>query len=93
MVRTTVECPWSLKGTAMRRVIEATKGMRVDNRDGIKVWEGDGWVQVTPDPDEPVFHVWAEGTDVEDSERLEQKYRSILEEVVSTEQAVAQTLN
>ena len=93
MVRTSVECPWSLKGTAMRRVIEATKGMRVDNRDGIKVWEGDGWVQVTPDPDEPVFHVWAEGTDVEDSERLEQKYRSILEEVVSTEQAVAQTLN
>jgi phosphomannomutase len=42
MVRTSVECPWSLKGTAMRRVIEATKGMHVDNRDGIKVWEGDG---------------------------------------------------
>ena len=74
-------------------VIEATKGMRVDNRDGIKVWEGDGWVQVMPDPDEPVFHVWAEGTDVEDSERLEQKYRSILEEVVASEPAVAQTLN
>ena len=32
-------------------------------------------------------------TDVEDSERLEQKSRSSLEEVVSTEQAVAQTLN
>jgi mannose-1-phosphate guanylyltransferase/phosphomannomutase len=93
MVRTSVECPWSLKGTAMRRVIEVTKGMRVDNRDGIKVWEGDGWVQVTPDPDEPVFHVWAEGTDVEDSERLEQKYRGILEAVVSAEPAVAQTLN
>jgi len=74
-------------------VIEATKGMRVDNRDGIKVWEGDSWVQVMPDPDEPVFHVWAEGADVEDSERLEQKYRDILEAVVASEPAVAQTLN
>jgi hypothetical protein len=40
-----------------------------------------------------VFHVWAEGADVEDSERLEQKYRDILEAVVASEPAVAQTLN
>jgi mannose-1-phosphate guanylyltransferase / phosphomannomutase len=93
MVRRSVECPWSLKGVAMRRLIESVKGMEVDNTDGIKVFEEDGWVQVIPDPDEPVFHIWAEGEDEEESERLEQKYREMLEEIVSTEPAAAQTLN
>ena len=51
--------------------IEAVKGMQVDNMDGIKVYEPDGWVQVLPDPDEPVFHVYAEGESLEDSHRLE----------------------
>jgi mannose-1-phosphate guanylyltransferase / phosphomannomutase len=93
MVRRSVECPWSLKGVAMRRLIESVKGMEVDNTDGIKVFEEDGWAQVIPDPDEPVFHIWAEGEDEEESERLEQKYREMLEEIVSTEPAAAQTLN
>jgi mannose-1-phosphate guanylyltransferase / phosphomannomutase len=93
LVRRSVNCPWSLKGVAMRRLIESVKGMRVDHTDGIKVFEDDGWVQVIPDPDEPVFHIWAEGDDEEDSERLEQKYREMLEEIVSTEPAAAPTLN
>jgi mannose-1-phosphate guanylyltransferase / phosphomannomutase len=93
MVRRSVECPWSLKGVAMRRLIEAVKGMQVDNTDGIKVFEDDGWAQVIPDPDEPVFHIWAEGTDEEESERLEEKYRDMLEEIVSSEPTAAQTLN
>jgi mannose-1-phosphate guanylyltransferase/phosphomannomutase len=76
-------CPWSAKGLAMRQLIEAVKGMQVDNMDGIKVYEPDGWVQVLPDPDEPVFHVYAEGESLEDSRRLEQKYRALLDGFVS----------
>ena len=76
-------CPWSAKGLAMRQLIEAVKGMQVDNMDGIKVYEPDGWVQVLPDPDEPVFHVYAEGESLEDSHRLEQKYRALLDGFVS----------
>jgi mannose-1-phosphate guanylyltransferase / phosphomannomutase len=76
-------CPWSAKGVAMRQVIEAVKGMRVDNTDGIKVFEPEGWVQILPDPDEPVFHIYAEGASVEDSERLEEKYRAMLDGFVS----------
>jgi mannose-1-phosphate guanylyltransferase/phosphomannomutase len=76
-------CPWSAKGLAMRQLIEAVKGMQVDHMDGIKVYEPDGWVQVLPDPDEPVFHVYAEGESLEDSRRLEQKYRALLDGFVS----------
>jgi mannose-1-phosphate guanylyltransferase/phosphomannomutase len=67
----------------MRQLIEAVKGMEVDNRDGIKVFEPEGWVQVVPDPDEPVFHVYAEGASLEDSHRLEEKYRALLDGFVS----------
>ena len=51
--------------------------------DGIKVFEPEGWVQVLPDPDEPVFHVYAEGESLEDSHRLEEKYRALLDGFVS----------
>jgi len=42
---------------------------------------GFGPVQI--DPDEPVFHVYAEGESLEDSRRLEQKYRALLDGFVS----------
>ena len=71
------------QGLAMRQLIEAVKGMEVDDRDGIKVFEPEGWVQMLPDPDEPVFHVYAEGATTEDSQRLEEKYRELLETFVS----------
>jgi len=81
-IRRSAPCPWSLKGIAMRRMIEAVKGMEVDHLDGIKVFEDDGWAQVIPDPDEPLFHIYAEGRTPEDSERLEARYRELLQSVV-----------
>jgi len=93
LIRRSVDCPWSLKGVAMRRLIESVKGLEVDNMDGIKVFEDEGWAQVIPDPDEPVFHIWAEGDTEQDSERLERKYRELLEGIVSSEPAGAPTLN
>ena len=51
--------------------------------DGIKVFERGGWAQIIPDPDEPVFHIYAEGATQEDSRSLEAKYRSMLDEFVS----------
>ena len=71
------------KGTAMRQVIEAVKGLEVDDTDGIKVFEGSGWAQIIPDPDEPVFHIYAEGATREDSQALEAKYRAMLDGFVA----------
>jgi mannose-1-phosphate guanylyltransferase/phosphomannomutase len=76
-------CPWSAKGTAMRQMIEATKGLEVDSTDGIKVFEDGGWAQVIPDPDEPVFHIYAEGATREESRALEAKYRAMLDGFVA----------
>ena len=83
LVHQQAHCPWSAKGTAMRQVIEAVKGLEVDDTDGIKVFEDSGWAQIIPDPDEPVFHIYAEGATREDSLALEAKYRAMLDGFVA----------
>ena len=41
--------------------------------DGVKVIDDDGWVLVLPDPEEPITHVWAEGSSDSDARRRAQE--------------------
>jgi mannose-1-phosphate guanylyltransferase / phosphomannomutase len=74
--------PWSLKGLVMRELSERIKDNRIDLADGIRVEENGGWAQFVPDPDEPLFHIYAEGTDEHDSAELLSRYRGLLDEVL-----------
>jgi phosphomannomutase len=40
-----------------------------------------GWAQVLPDPDEPLIHLYAEGSTQEVSEELVAEMREIVEEI------------
>jgi mannose-1-phosphate guanylyltransferase/phosphomannomutase len=80
-----VPCPWHLKGSVMRFMIEEVKGERVSLVDGIKITVGDGdWVQILPDADDPVFHVYAESGDPEGAARLVETYTARLHVVVAS---------
>jgi mannose-1-phosphate guanylyltransferase / phosphomannomutase len=85
VVHRQVRCPWARKGTVMRVLTERTKGKEVDVRDGIKIFDERGWAQVLPDPDEPLVHVYAEGTTPERGAELEAEFVSLVEELVSAE--------
>jgi mannose-1-phosphate guanylyltransferase / phosphomannomutase len=74
--------PWSLKGFVMRELSERVKERRVDLADGIRVEDDGGWAQFVPDPDEPLFHIYAEGPTDGDSTRIAQRYRALLDEVL-----------
>jgi mannose-1-phosphate guanylyltransferase/phosphomannomutase len=89
LVHRQVPCPWSLKGTVMRVLTERLRDREVDLLDGIKVFDERGWAQVLPDPDEPLVHIYAEGTTPEASAQLEAELRSMVEEIMQTEGAVA----
>ena len=77
----------TLKGTVMRLLNERYANGHVDLLDGIKVFEERGWIQVLPDPDEPVVHLYAEGRNEEESRELEGELRAIVEEILAAEES------
>ena len=91
LVHRELQCPWALKGTVMRLLNERYANGHVDLLDGIKVFEERGWIQVLPDPDEPVVHLYAEGQTPEQSDELERELESYLGNVIEGEEITAAT--
>jgi mannose-1-phosphate guanylyltransferase / phosphomannomutase len=82
LVHRRIPCPWAQKGLVMRILNERYADREVDLTDGIKLFDERGWVQVLPDEDEPLIHVYAEGGSEADSEALEGEMRSQIEEIL-----------
>jgi len=85
VLHTEVETPFEQKGTVMRTLMEqlAEEGAELLLLDGIKEMTDTGWVLVVPDPEEPTTHVWAEGADRAESERLSLGYVERLRHILS----------
>jgi mannose-1-phosphate guanylyltransferase/phosphomannomutase len=62
--RERIECPWSAKGRVMRGLAEKFGGdPDAILAEGVLLSVDDGWVLMIPDPDSPVFYVYAESGD------------------------------
>jgi mannose-1-phosphate guanylyltransferase/phosphomannomutase len=85
ILRIEVETPFEQKGMVMRTLMEqlTEEGAELVLLDGIKVISPTGWVLVVPDPEEPTTHVWAEGSDWADSERLGAGYVERLHQMLA----------
>jgi mannose-1-phosphate guanylyltransferase/phosphomannomutase len=86
LVHRQVQCPWALKGAVMRVLNERYADGDVDTTDGIKIFDARGWVQVLPDGDEPLIHLYAEGETPADSEELETELRTLVMDVIEREE-------
>jgi mannose-1-phosphate guanylyltransferase/phosphomannomutase len=86
VMRTEVETPFEQKGMIMRTLMEqlTEEGAELVLLDGIKVISPTGWVLVVPDPEEPTTHVWAEGADRADAERLSLDYVERLRQMMAS---------
>lgn len=88
LVHKTVACPWALKGTVMRTATEHLQREAVNGDaeigllDGVQLRRDDGWVQLLPDADEPVFHIYAEGATHDESERLAEGFLEVVRDVI-----------
>jgi mannose-1-phosphate guanylyltransferase/phosphomannomutase len=69
-----VVTPWEQKGLVMRTLVERMPDRELVLVDGVKVLHDDGWALVLPDPEEPVTHVWAEGSTDGEARALAQEY-------------------
>jgi len=58
-------CPWEKRGLVMRHLVEWSRTQRADLRDGVRIFEDDGWFWVGPDPFLAQFNLVAEGTQAE----------------------------
>jgi mannose-1-phosphate guanylyltransferase/phosphomannomutase len=88
LVHEDVHCPWAAKGLVMRTLIDEAKGYDTDNLDGLKVYLDEGWVSLMPDPDQPRFHIYAEGRTADESAELRDRYRARLIDLVLTQESV-----
>lgn len=70
----TVSCPWEAKGRVMRRLLEEHEGSVVDMVDGLRIQGPEGWALLLPDPDEPVYKVYAEAADGVRAAALAEQY-------------------
>jgi mannose-1-phosphate guanylyltransferase/phosphomannomutase len=77
-----VVTPWEHKGLVMRSLVERSKDRELVLVDGVKVIHDAGWALVLPDPDEPVTHVWAEGSSDADAVRLAQEYARRIRQIL-----------
>jgi mannose-1-phosphate guanylyltransferase / phosphomannomutase len=75
----------------MRVLNERYADGNVDVTDGIKIFDDRGWVQVLPDADEPVIHLYAEGETTASSEDLESELRTLVTDVIEREEIGARS--
>jgi mannose-1-phosphate guanylyltransferase/phosphomannomutase len=90
VVRERLECPWTAKGRVMRGLAERFGGdPDAILSEGVRLSVDGGWVLMLPDPDNPVFYVYAEPGDGRDPHDLAGEYvdivRSLIEEGAASE--------
>jgi mannose-1-phosphate guanylyltransferase/phosphomannomutase len=76
-----------MKGLVMRVLTEQLKGRDLDLTDGIKVLDERGWVEILPDPDEPLIHIYAEGETEELSAELEAELHELVDDILQGQES------
>lgn len=65
-----VHCPWERKGRVMRLLVEKNQDRPMELLDGVKIQtRNEHWILVLPDAVEPLVHVYADGTDLQQTSR------------------------
>jgi len=63
-----VHCPWERKGRVMRLLVEKNQDRPMELLDGVKIQtRPEHWILVLPDAVDPVVHVYADGTDFQNT--------------------------
>lgn len=70
----TVACPWEAKGRIMRALLEEHGEEAVELIDGLRIRLPGGSALLLPDPEEPVYRIFAEGEDPEGAIALADRY-------------------
>ncbi|MGG6295867.1 sugar phosphate nucleotidyltransferase [Leptolyngbya sp. AN02str] len=83
----TVRCPWTVKGSLMRHLVETHASDRLELIDGVKIFnpQHDSWILILPDAGEPLVHLYADSGDRGWVDETLREYRAIVQDFVEQE--------
>ena len=83
-----LRCPWKIKGSLMRYLVETEPSDKLELIDGVKIIEPhtDNWILILPDAGEPLVHIYANSEDREWVEKNILTYRTRVQDFISTQQ-------
>ncbi len=86
----TVRCPWTVKGSLMRHLVENHSNESLELVDGVKIvnHHNDSWVLILPDAGEPLVHIYANSDEREWVDENLRKYRTYVQEFVEHDSGV-----
>jgi mannose-1-phosphate guanylyltransferase/phosphomannomutase len=74
-----VHCPWERKGRVMRLLVEKHQDKPMELLDGVKIMtRPEHWILVLPDAVEPLVHVYADGTDLQQTSQDLNEYTQLV---------------
>lgn len=84
-----VRCPWTIKGSLMRHLVETHSPDRLELVDGVKIfnYSDDNWVLVLPDASEPTVHIFANSEDRDWVSETLKEYRALVHDFVTQAEA------
>ncbi|MEG3897775.1 MULTISPECIES: mannose-1-phosphate guanyltransferase [unclassified Microcoleus] len=84
-----VRCPWTVKGSLMRHLVETHSPDRLELVDGVKIfnYSDDNWVLVLPDASEPTVHIFANSEDRDWVSETLKEYRALVHDFVTQAEA------
>ena len=86
----TIRCPWKVKGSLMRYLVETHPTENLKLIDGVKIInpQNDNWVLILPDAGEPQVHIFANSEDRNWVEDKLSEYRHKVQNFIDREQGL-----
>ena len=83
-----IRCPWKVKGSLMRYLVETHPPENLELIDGVKIVNphNDNWILILPDAGEPLIHIYANSRDRTWVDRQLAEYRQRVQSFVDREQ-------
>lgn len=86
----TMRCPWTVKGSLMRQLVETHPAENLELIDGVKIVnrQNDNWVLILPDAGEPLVHIFANSDDRDWVDLSLMDYRQRVQDFIDLEQGL-----